>query len=257
MNPSLSLRPARRYGASLADLLLARSMPRSHAAVGHPIRQEERESDDRGLAIIELITGYGLYVLVGAIAIALAAGIYLSLGANKMISDIRLVAGSVQKLHANMNNYVGLTSEIMIRTGTVPPELIDGTDIRIEGAAGSVYTVVLGAGGGLNSNIGAGSPRNFTLIVQNVDDVDDCIGLASAEYPRLKGVQLSTTQGATAAVAAADPGTAWTASGISWGTPVAGDMQPLQDRNIPNIATWCNAALGGGGAQVAVLYGFR
>lgn len=213
----LSRRPVRRLGRRILDLFLGTPAFRPRQAFAHPASQEEREGEDRGLAIIEMITGYGLYVLVGAIAIALAAGIYLSLASNAMHANVRSIVVATQDLHANVASYAGLSANRLAISRLIDTELVfafddsdpeactvvalgtppatDNCVIRIEGAGDNPYRVSLAAGGNTattGTSVGATNNRRFVLSVWNIDDADDCATIASADYNGLTGVQIRT-----------------------------------------------------------------
>ena len=264
---SFSLRPARRHGRRLVDTLVASAAPRSHAIVGHPIGREDPDEEDRGLAIIEMISGYGLYVLVGAIAVAAAAAIYISLSTDKMISDVRALVSATQRLHENFADYSGLTAEVMVDSGLIPDELFDGDVITIAGSQGGEYVIGLWEGRA-DPALGMRGDRAFQLTVFDIDNEDDCTLLAAANFNRLKGVQLLDQIDDIVVVSGAgvvtrppvvgptDGSTVGT-NGIAWVSPApTAAVGPLDARTSAAITANCTALVADG-HLVSVSMGFR
>ena len=210
-----------------------------------------------GIAVPELVSAYGVYIVIVASAIAGVGAIYFTVRGNEMIRDLGLMVSAIQTMHTPLGNYDGITKDTVIDSGIVPDQILDdGLDqIILEGSSGTSYTLVIGEGVGAatHQSIGALSDRFFFIAIQGVDHVGDCTALMANRFPGLKGVQIQDANNVTTPIAAAAP----PATGSAYQDPqAAANGRLLSARTAATLSAECNALTDDGDGST-ILLGLR
>lgn len=220
-------------------------------------RRPRRQRRLLGIAVPELVSTYGVYIVIVAGAIAGVGAIYFTVRGNEMIRDFGLMVSAIQTMHTTLGNYDGISKDTVIDAGIVPDQILDvGLDqIILEGSSGTSYTLVIGEGtaGATHESIGAISDRFFFVAVQGVDHVGDCTALMANRFPGLKGVQIQDANNVAAPIAAA----ASPATGSAYQDPQATtNGRLLSARTAGTISAEC-AALANDGDGSTIILGMR
>ena len=248
--------------SGFATWVMRRSARHASSNIKQPTRRPERmlgRLRDKGISVVELISSYGVYIVLVVGATAGIAVVYSQIRGNELVRDTGLVANAVQTMHTTTRNYAGITAAAMAESGTVPDAIVDGSTIKVQGSSGSPYTLDVNPGLAANGNaIGAATDRFFLVAITGIDTVEDCVGLAMSNIPGLKGIQIQTGTSSllpNRPIAAAASGT----TGFAYQNPsVSGGGGVLVGRVAADITNTCDTLITASSVDaVSVLLGFR
>ena len=146
----------------------------------------------RGIAIIEFLTSYGLYLVIVAAALGMGFMVWANVTAQQAYDGVNSIRGAAFRQSAGKSSFNGITSALIAESGKVESAVVgeDGESLFVSG-----FEVELRDGGllptgtGVNHLAGMGfgtgaanDARYLWMIIGAVDDSDACQTILNGVY---------------------------------------------------------------------------
>ena len=140
------------------------------------------KSEQSGRSMVEML---GVLAIIGVLSVGGIAGYSKAMAKfklSKAMDQISTIVANVRTLYSSQPNYRGLTTEVAIRTGAIPTEMLNGesttTATKIYNAFGGTVFV--------ENSITTRADQSFAIIFAGLGK-EACVVLVTADWGRESG----------------------------------------------------------------------
>lgn len=213
----LAVRRMRWFARLVAWLAGYRTAEVAGGAVGKPEAGRRR----RGVTMVEVMSSYGIYVVLVAGGLVLAFLVWSNLTAQQAYDGVNSIRTAAFRIFAGRSHFGDVTPELIAQSGLVAENIVgaDGESLFVSGFNVAVddgsdvadMTTAFGLSAGA-----ANDARYLWIVVEGVDDSDVCEVIMNGAYGDLKALGLYDEAFALGTAAIAP-----TANGVPGGTHTA------------------------------------